>query len=1029
MIGWIETFARHRIAANGTMLIIIAAGFWGISQVNNQFFPDFEFDRINITTNWNGVGAEDMYDAVGVPLQQAVSGMPEIDSVTTISREGRVTLSIGISDRAESLSAASDLIEEAISVVDLPEDSNEPTIYTPQRRENVADLLIYGDVPADELADLAYGIKNDLLQAGFAQINLQGVPKQQVQVSINMENLLDTGLTLSQTASAISAEYTPQPAGTSEGDSLTLQLLSQTPSVDFDSLYDLIVFTWEDGSTLRLGDIANIERVISRHSNEIYFQGQPAIKISLQRTAGEDTLDNAEAMQTWLEEYKPGLPESVQIHVFNETWQIVASQLNLLIKNGALGMALVLIALFFFLNTRLAFWVALGIPISFFATFLFMSQTGLSLNTISLFGFMIALGIIVDDAIVVGEQARAYQQLGLPSNEAALKAAKKMWPPVLASSLTTIAAFLPLTFIGGPIGRLARDIPIVVTIAIVASLIECFLILPGHLSHSHHKKDRPIRQRLDAGFNKVRDQYFRPLVRWSLKNRAILVAFIVANLIVAVGMVTSRIVPFQFQPSVESPSLSVSVAFAEGVDQTKVNFFVDHLTDTLQQVEDNTGYDFIKTAVITRNQGNKTNQARIDVELISDQNRPYTNQELVNQWRNATTLPSELDNISFGRGRRWGGESGDISIKLTGNNVGALKTAAENLANQLNEVEALSDATDSLPYGDEQLQFELTPLARDLGISEANIASYLRQVIEGVNATDQILGLQTLDVRVMVPEHQRSDILNILSLPYSTNGELIPLDDLIISTYQRGLDGIRAEDGEISVSVNATLDSDIMTSDSMYENLETDLLPAFRAQNGTIAVELGGDAREQRDFFEDTGWILLGVIALIFGILAWVFESWVWPFAILATIPFGLTGAIYGHWIVGLPLSSLSVLGLFGLSGIVINDSIVLISVYRDLRDEGLELYQALEEAVARRLRPVILTTLTTMAGLSPLLFETSLDAEFLKPIAAGIVFGLLLGTVLILLFVPVMLLTLEHAIERTGRIKNQLYQRLTKAP
>jgi multidrug efflux pump subunit AcrB len=1019
-MGWIETFAKHRIAANGAMILIIASGIWGLNQVNNQFFPDFGFDRVSVSATWGGVSAEDMYRTVAIPLQQALVGLPEIDSISTSANSGRVGLWISLSDRAESLSSARDIIETAVNAVELPEPVDDLRISSPQRRENVADLLIYGEVPADELADLAYKMESQLLQAGFAQINLQGIPRQQVQIEVSTERLLDTGLTLAQIASAIGAEYTAQPAGTSTGDALTLQLLSQTPNIDFASLYDLIVTTLDDGSALRLGDIAQIERVVNRNSNALYFEGTPAIRLSLMRTPGEDTLDNAETMQTWLTTFTPTLPASVQIHVYNETWQIVAAQLRLLLKNGALGMGLVLVMLFFFLNSRLAFWVAMGIPISFFATFLFMAQAGVSMNTISLFGFMIALGIIVDDAIVVGEQARAYQQQGMSASAASLQAAKKMWPPVLASSLTTMAAFLPLMLISGPIGQLARDIPIIVSVAIVASLVECFLILPGHLSHSHHKKDRPVRQKLDAAFNRVRDNWFRPIVRWSLTHRPILMALILANLILAIGMVSSKMVPFQFQPSVESPSLSVSVTFAEGVLPSKVDAFIDQLTQTLQAVEDKTGYDFIKTALVIRNQGDQANRARIDVELISDQDRPYTNQELVNQWRAATTLPSEIDNISFGRGNRWGGESGDIVIALTGENIDTLKSAALALQGQLSGVPGLSDAIDSLPYGDEQLQFELTPLARDLGISEASIAGFLRQAIEGVSAADQVAGLQTLNLRVLLPERQRSDILAILSLPFALNDELIPLDDLMISRYQRGLDGIRAQDGEISVNVSATLDAGVMTSDGMYSLLDDTVLPGVRADYGTLEVSLSGDARGQREFFADATLVLIGVLALIYGILAWVFESWVWPFAILVAIPFGLTGAIYGHWLIDLPLSSLSVLGLFGLSGIVINDSIVLISVYRDLRRDGMPLYEALEEAVASRLRPVLLTTLTTVGGLTPFLFETSLDAQFLKPIAAGLVFGLLFATVLILLFVPAMLLTLEQLIERFNRLKRR---------
>ncbi|MDX1474319.1 MAG: efflux RND transporter permease subunit [Reinekea sp.] len=350
MNRWIELFASHRIAANGAMIIIVAAGLWGMSQVNNQFFPDFEFERINVSASWNGVSAEDMYDVAGVPLQQALLGMPEIESLTTRAREGRVDLSIGISDRAESLSSAADLIETTISGVSLPSDMESPRVSTPQRRESVADILVYGDVERDELAALAYRMQTGLLTAGFAQINLSGLPQQQLEITVDMTALLDTGLTLSQIAAAINNEYTPQPAGTTESNSMTLQLRSQTERINLQSLLDTVIFTWSDGSALRLGDIARVERVISRNSNELYYQGKPAIRLSLLRTAGEDTLENAETMQTWLAEFEPTLPASVQLHVYNETWQIVASQLSMLLKNGALGMALVLISLFFFLN-------------------------------------------------------------------------------------------------------------------------------------------------------------------------------------------------------------------------------------------------------------------------------------------------------------------------------------------------------------------------------------------------------------------------------------------------------------------------------------------------------------------------------------------------------------------------------------------------------------------------------------------------------------------------------------------------------
>lgn len=1010
MKQWIALFAKHRIAANGAMFVVLAAGWWGLTQLNSQFFPDFEFERINVSSTWNGVSAEDMYAAVAIPLQQALLDLPEIGAISTNASEGRVNLSISITDRAGGLSNATELIETTVSNVTLPEEASEPAVTTPQRLESVADLLIYGDIPIDELTALVANARNELLASGLAQVSIQGAPLQTLEVTVSVEQLLAHQLTLTQIATAISSEYSVQPAGTADGGQLTLQLRSLTPNISTATLSDIVITTTENGGVIRLNDIAHIERVVNDNSSLLFYQKQPAIRLSILRTPGEDTLEAAEQLKQWRISAEPWLPNGVSLHTYNETWQIVSAQLQLLVKNGAVGMALVMIALFLFLNTRLAFWVAMGIPISFFATFFIMSQLGISLNTISLFGFMIALGVIVDDAIVVGEQTRAYQQQGMNPQESAIKAALKMWPPVLASSLTTIAAFMPLLLIDGPIGRLAADIPVVVTIAITASLIECFLILPGHLSHTKHKTDRPLRQKLDTGFNHLRDQWFRPMVRWALTNRTIIVAFVFANFLVAIGLVTSRTVPFQFQPSVESPSMSASVTFAEGTDPKKVNDFVDAMLDGLQTVAAESEFEFIKTAVVNRNQGGQANQARIDVELISDQNRPISNQELVNQWRQQVSLVSEIESIAFGRGRRFGEEAGDISIRLSGTDINDLKNAATALKTMLVGVNGLSDATDSLPYGDEQLQFSLTPVALDLGISEAAIAAHLRSILQGLNAIQQVSGLQTFDVVVLIPEEQRTRLIDIFALPYFHNGQVIPFEDLVDLHYERGLDGLRALDGRIAVTVNATLDVSIMTDDDMYTYLNDVTLPEFKAMYGTIDVQLDGQAQEQADFFSDIFWVLMAVVVLIFGILAWVFESWTWPIAILITVPFGLVGAIYGHWLMDLPLSSLSVLGLFGLSGIVINDSIVLTSVYRDLREEGIALFEALEEAVASRLRPVMLTSVTTIAGLTPLLFETSLDAEFLKPIAAGLVFGMLFAMLLVLMFMPALLLTIEQA-------------------
>ncbi len=1028
MGGLIETLTRHRIAANGLMLLVLIVGAWSLSHVNRQYFPDFDIDRINVNATWDGASAEDVQEALGVPLENAIIGLTGVDRVSTTSRESSVNLSIRMLEGADLKQGVED-IEDAIAVVNLPEGVDDPSVNPVIRYEPLVNLLIHGDVGIAELIPLARKLRLELLNEGIAQVRVRGMPSEQVSIQVPVENLLDNGLTLNGLAGAINTESNNLPAGVAGDRDIATQLRAQGQARTVNEYSDLIIGTdLETGAQLRLGDLAHIERKLEDDYHAIFYQGNPAIEFDLRRAVGQDSLDMAQIYIDWLEEVRPTLPEGIEIYAFDEQWAFLESRMSLVGWNAFFGMVLVLVVLFVFLNHRLAIWVVAGIPISFFVTFIFMDVNDLTINVISLFGFMIALGIVVDDAIVVGEDCMVLREQGYSATDAAVMAAKRMWPPVLASSLTTVAAFLPLLLIDGIRGAIMRDIPEIVVCAIIASLIECFFILPGHLAHSmKKKKSQPskFRETVDGYVYAFRDQVFRPALTWALNYRLGLFTVFICVFILAKGLLDEGHINLRLWPSIERPSMTVDVEFAVGTTEERVAEFLAEMEQKLREVERETGYGFINTVTLEqRERGPGTGSVKVELEASTD--RPLTNQQLVSLWRAKVDIPPGVEKITFGRAR-WGSPYSDLTVRLEGEDTDQLKFASLSVQDAMRNFQGVSDLKDDLPYGSEQWRFSLTPEARTMGVNMAGLASDLQAMLDGRKVQFIQDGGDEVDILIELPEEQRDRLSSLNSLPVTlSNGDWLPLASLLQVDVGRGLDSLRRQDGELSVVVTADVDDNQASTTLIQEQLMQEVLPSIESEFGVIS-NVEGDRREERQVYND---MLFGAIIsflIVFGILAWVFESWTWPLAVLVSVPFGFTGALIGLWVMDLDMTLLSMFGLFGLAGIVINDSIVLISFYRRLKAEGMEITEAVIEAACQRLRPVLLTSITTIAGLTPLLFEDSFDAQFLIPMAAVIVFGLAFGTLLILFLVPGVLLTIEEISHRLkGITKIQRMQKQT---
>ena len=1000
MTGFYDSLLKHRLAANLLMMLVIGAGIWGMQQVRSQLFPDTELPIVRASFEWPSADVEAVRTGIAEPLDRAIMDSQAFDFVRSTAREGNHSLFARVKDGLtadEGLNA----LEEAIDSISLPDGATLEEVEKIEITEPVASVLIYGDVQRSELADLGYRARQSLINSGMAEVQLSGIPGRERRIEIDLAALDSLGLTLDTLANRLNAQFSVTPAGSVTVGENTTALVTDAPDWSLDALRNAII-AQQDGGVIRLSQVATVQEIYD-NANILRYHDMPAIQLDISRVAGEDTLDNARRLDDWMVSFESELPYGVQFHKYNEIWQVVDAQLKLVLTNGIGGMLLVIGVLFVFLRTRLAVWVAAGIPVSFMGTLAFMGWSDTTLNTISLFGFVIAIGIIVDDAIVVAEDTAALESQGLNPSQAAQTAARRMMPAVIASSLTTIAAFLPLLLIGGTFGNLLVDIPTVVTAAILASLVECFVILPGHLGH--HRRLRPpgkYRQRFDTAFGRFRDGPFNKLVRLSIGNGAVFLAAMAMITLLTLGAVTSGRIAFEPSPSLDEPTMSVSLDMLEGTSLRQVEEAMDQLQKTVEAINESVGGGLIDTMVQEFDRVDEPERATLELTLTSDTDRPLTNAQVLQRIQDDYVLPPFVRSYSTGRSFRGPGGGGDLSIRLEGDDIQTLKEASLELQSSLQGIGQLSDITDDLPFDAQQYRLQPTQAAKAAGIDLNLVARQVSSQLSGITLTTIETGYEQIPVVLELNERQRQSESWLRSLPIRLeDGSTAPLGSLVEFQYEKGLNRISSRNGELSVTVSATYGGDQLTD--LYEVLEAEVMPNLEARF-PIDWAFEGQAEELEAFFNDT-LISIGVsVLLIYFILAWVFESWLWPFAVLVTVPFGLVGAVIGHWLMNMPLSTISVFGLIGLSGIVINDSIILVSVFRRLHRDGLSLYDATVEAATSRLRPVILTSITTMAGLSPLLFETSIDAALLKPIAVGLVFGLGFGTLLILLMVPVLL-------------------------
>ena len=1025
--GLIAVFASHPVACNLLMAIMLLVGAWALTRLNTQFFPTFDIDFITIGVKWTGASAEDVEAAITDPIERELVGLDTVREMTSNSSRGSSSIRLEYEEGTDMAVALEQVKERVASIRNLPGAADEPVITRVVNYEPVARLLVTGP-DGQNLRPIVREIERDLIEIGIAKVDIVGLPLEEIAVQVPSAALRELDMSLADIARRVATSSVDLPAGSIGRDETSKQLRTLDQQRDEAGFERLALRSRDDGRFLALGDVATVERRARKGEIRTLYEGRPSVSLLLSRAETSDSLESARALHEWLDERRGQWPPGVEVLAYDESWELIRERTVLLLKNGAGGLVLVVAVLFLFLNTRVAFWVAVGIPVSFMAALGVLYGLGGSINMVSLFALIMAFGIIVDDAIVVGEDALTKRQSGAAPFVAARDGARRMLAPVLASSLTTVAAFMPLMLVGGIIGKILFDIPLVVICVIIASVIESFLILPGHLHHTFRRSDgartSAFRRRFDHGFERFRDGPFRRLVTGAVRRPWTTLSCALAALLLAVGLVRGERLAFNFFPTPEGQILFASVSFAAGTPPERVERFVGHLEDTLKETEAHFGEDLVDIAVARlgqqeragRLQGSRGDQfASVRVQLVEPDGRETRNNAFIAEWRKRIVPAPGLENLSLTEVR--GGPPGrDVEVSLTGTDPGALKAAALELASVLVTVPGVSGIEDDMPFGQEQLIVRLTPQASALGLTVSEVGEQLRAAYDGRIAQIFQHEGEEIEVRVVLPDRERDDIASLENLAVALpGGGVMPLLTAIDIETRRGFDMLRHENGRLAVRVSADVDAAVTNSNAVVADMTSGPLPAIAERHG-VAWSLKGRQEDQGETLADMAWGAGLALALIYLVLAFVFASYGWPLVVMSVIPFGLVGAIVGHWLMDINLTILSLFGFFGLSGIVVNDSIILVSFYKEMKQRGFPWRNSIVDAACFRLRAVLLTSLTTIGGLTPLMFETSVQAQFLIPMAVSIAFGLAFATFLVLLVVPALLTLHEMVATRFER-------------
>ncbi len=1011
--GPIAWMVANPVAVNLVMLLLLAGGAWSGITMQKEVFPPAQLDTVEVQVSYPGAPPAEVEQGILLPIEEAVRGIQGIREVRSTAYEGSGTVTLELVAGADRMRAYQDIDQAVGTIRTFPDGAEQPEVRLQSRQRDVLEIALYGDVDPWSLRKLGERARDRLLSdPAISQVELDNVPDYVTHVAIPQDRLRAYGLTLDEVAQTLAASAQDIPAGSidTSGGEVALRLEARKQWAE--ELGGIPVVTGQGGTPVTLAEIARVEDGFEEAGFHAHFNRQPAIELALYRSGQQSPLAIEAAAQRILEELEADLPPGVATRIDSNRAEAFGDRLALILENGALAMAIVLAILALFLEYRLAFWIMMGMTLAFVASLIVLPWLGVSVNMVSLFGFLIALGIVVDDAIVVGENIYERRQRGAGALSAAVQGAREIAAPVTFAVLTNIIAFVPLLLIPGTIGNFWWPLPVVVITVLAISLLEALLILPAHLGHSRgggttHAGSRLHRwqRRFADGFERGVERLYRPALRRCLAHRYTTLSAGLTLLLVVGGYAYSDHMGMVMMPEVAADEIEAGVSLPRGTTHRQAAEVARRVTEATHRMYEAEGLDAVAEGI----KSNVRGQSFIDVEIVMKppSERDRTAGEVIASWRDAIGSVEGVDQITFEAERGPGSWRDDISIDLSHADIEVLERASQALLERAERFSATRDVSDSYQAGQTQLDFQLRDSGRALGLTPEAVGRQLRDAFYGAVAFRHMRGTNEVEVRVRRPPAERRGLEHLEGLIIrAPDGTEVPLTDIARVERGEALTSIDRRDGRRVITVGMDVEPKRETG-QVLTALRTEVLPGLRADYPGLTWSFRGSQTRMHAFSQVLwGGFGLALIA-IYGLLAVAFASYSQPLIVLGAIPFGFAGAVIGHILLGVNLSLISVMGAVALSGVMVNDSLIMVD-YANRRRGDRSALAAIEEAGRRRFRPILLTTLTTFAGLTPIILETSRQAAYLIPMAVSLGFGILFATALILFTVPSLYLVLE---------------------
>ena len=1011
MIG---LFARHPTAANLLMLVMLVVGALSLPRLERATFPEFEADSVAVTVPYPGASAAEGEEAICLPIEEALEGLIDLAELRCAAREGVVTATAEMRDGGDLSRFVANVRTEIDAIDSFPDLAEPPVVRELNLTDRVVSIAVTGPMGERDLKRYAEDLKTRLMrETSVRTVDVGGFAVPEIRIQLDPAMLRRFELDLGEVADIIRRQSLDLPAGTVEtaGQDLLVRLADKRRSPE--RFAELVILGGETGGEVRLGQLARITEDYDDDAVRIELDGERAAVLEIKKNDDQDTLDLKAEVDDFLERERQRAPPGVRHVVTRDTASVVQDRVDLLVENGLLGLGLVFAVMWAVFSFRFAFWVAMALPATFLAACAAMVAVGFSINMITMVALLIAIGVIMDDSIVIAENIAAKRQAGMAPVDAAVAGARQVVPSVFASFATSICVFVPLAFLAGNIGKVLAAVPVVLVMVLIFSLVEAFLILPHHVAGALGD-DRPSRfhRGVQTGFERIRERVLGPLVDWAVEWRYLVLGLVAFAVLGAVSLVVGGQVGFRAFPELEGDTIEARVLMPQGTPLERTRAVVDRILVGLDEVDAATAAShpeerslirarFVRLGENADVSESGAHLASVVVDLIPNEERHVPVPELLRRWREAVGTVPQAGVITFtepiiGPGGR------AIEIQILGDDLAMLERAADDLQAWLERFEGVSDLRHDLREGKPEIRLSLREGARALGLDGRMLASQVRAALSGDMATELQLGRETVEVNVLLNRPGRDAVADLETFPiHLPDDRMVPLGAVADFGWDRGLSQINRIDGRRVVTLTGQVDRAVVNVNELLDKALAEIVPELRARHPGIEVNLEGERAEQAE----TGAsmrraFMIGVLAM-FGLLSFLFRSYAEPIIVLLAIPTAAIGVVAGHLALGLDLSMPSVLGFAALAGIVVNDSILLVTFVKLRTAELGDVVAAAKQASRDRFRAVVLTSLTTIAGITPMLFETSLQAQVLIPLVTSLAFGLLASTVLVLIVVP----------------------------